>query len=198
MIRLPKSIEKLINEFSKLPGIGQKTAHRLAFYLLKRPEVDLQIFSEALANLKKEVFFCAVCRNMSDTEVCAVCADASRDNGIICVVEEPLDAQAIEQTGFRGTYHILGGVISPLDGIGPQQLNIDSLVGRIKGKSIKEVILATNPSLEGEVTSMQLVELIRPLGVKITRLARGLPVGGDIEYSDEVTISRAMEGRKEI
>lgn len=198
MIKLPKSIEKLINEFSKLPGIGQKTASRLTLYLLKRSDIDLQIFSEALANLKKEVVFCSICHNMAESDPCSICSDPSRDHSLICVVEEPLDAQALEQTGFKGLYHILGGVLSPLDGIGPDKLNINSLIERLKSSEISEVILATNPSLEGETTSMYIVNLMKPFGIRITRLARGLPIGGDIEYADEITISRALEGRSEI
>lgn len=199
MIKLPKSIEKLIAEFSKLPGIGQKSASRITFYLLKRPDLDLQIFSEALANLKKDVVFCSVCHNMSESDPCKICSDPSRDHSVICVVEEPLDAQALEATNaFKGLYHILGGVLNPLEGIGSEQLNIDSLMQRLEKGGVKEVIIATNPSLEGETTSLDLQKRIKPLDIKITRLARGLPVGGDIEYADEITILRALQGRSEV
>lgn len=198
MIKLPRSIEKLINEFSKLPGIGAKTASRLTFYLLKKPELDLQLLGEAVRDLKKDVVFCSICHNMAESDPCSVCSDPNRDQTTICVVEEPLDAQALDATGaYKGLYHILGGVLSPLDGIGPEQLNIDSLLGRLKGGSVQEVILATNPSLEGETTAMHIVGLIQPLGIKVTRLARGLPIGGDLEYADEITILRALQGRNE-
>ena len=198
MIKLPTSLEKLINEFSKLPGIGPKSASRLSFYLLKKPDLDIQLFSEAVANLKRDVVFCSNCHIMAETNPCNICNDIHRDHTSICVVEESLDAQALEQTGhFRGLYHILGGVLSPLDGIGPENLNIESLLSRLQRGNIQELILATNPSLEGETTAMHIVNLIRPLGIKVTRLARGLPIGGDIEYADEITISRALEGRSE-
>jgi recombination protein RecR len=165
---------------------------------LKRPESDLQDFAAALENLKKEVVFCSICHNMAEKDPCSICADINRDHSIICVVEEPLDAQALDQTGeFKGVYHILGGVLSPLEGIGPENLTIESLMSRLSGGNIQEVILATNPSLEGETTALHLLSKIRPLGIKVTRLARGLPIGGDLEYADEITIMRALEGRSE-
>ncbi|MBU6447371.1 recombination mediator RecR [Patescibacteria group bacterium] len=199
MTKIPSSIEKLINEFAKLPGIGQKTASRLAFYLLKKPDLDVELFSEAVSGLKKGVVFCSVCHNMAEKDPCDVCSDSTRDRSLLCVVEEPLDAQALDATGaYKGLYHILGGVLNPLDGIGPENLNIDSLMQRLKTEGIKEVIIATNPSLEGETTAMHLQKLIKPLNIKITRLARGLPIGGDLEYADEVTITRALQGRNEI
>jgi len=198
MIKLPRSIEKLINEFSKLPGIGAKTASRLTFYLLKKPDLDLQLLADSVRDLKKEVVFCSICHNMAESDPCNICADPSRDQSTICVVEEPLDAQALDATGaFKGLFHILGGVLSPLDGIGPEQLNVESLINRLKSGKVKEVILATNPSLEGETTAMHLVGLIQPLGIKTTRLARGLPIGGDLEYADEITILRALQGRSD-
>lgn len=198
MIKLPRSIEKLINEFSKLPGIGAKTASRLTFYLLKRPDLDITLFSEAVSGLKKDVVFCSICHNMAESDPCNFCSDPNRDHSIICVVEEPLDAQALDATGaYKGLFHILGGVLSPLDGIGPEQLNIDSLLKRLSDDSVKEVILATNPSLEGETTAMHLASKIKPLGISVTRLARGLPVGGDLEYADEITILRALQGRSD-
>lgn len=199
MTKLPSSIEKLINEFAKLPGIGQKTASRLAFYLLKKSDLDVELFSEAVAGLKKGVVFCSVCHNMAEKDPCDVCSDSTRDRSLLCVVEEPLDAQALDATGaYKGLYHILGGVLNPLEGIGPENLNVDSLMARLKKGGINEVIIATNPSLEGETTAMHLQRLIKPTGIKITRLARGLPIGGDLEYADEITITRALQGRNEI
>ncbi len=196
MLKLPSSIEKLINEFSKLPGIGPKSASRLTLYLLKKPDLDLELFSSALANLKKDVLYCSVCHNMTDTDPCSVCGDSSRDHSIICVVEEPLDAQALDATGvYKGVFHVLGGVLNPLEGIGPEKLNIESLLTRVRAGGISEVILATNPSLEGETTAMHIQKLIQPLEIKVTRLARGLPIGGDLEYADEITITRALQGR---
>ncbi len=199
MLKLPSSIEKLINEFAKLPGIGPKSASRLTFYLLKKPDLDLQLFSDALTNLKKGVLWCSICHNMSETDPCSICADKNRDRSIICVVEEPLDAQALDATGaYKGLFHVLGGVLNPLDGIGPDKLNIDSLLKRLQSDEVKEVLLATNPSIEGEATALHLQKLIAPLKIRITRLARGLPIGGDLEYADEITITRALQGRSEV
>ncbi|MEK7075602.1 MAG: recombination mediator RecR [Patescibacteria group bacterium] len=196
MLKLPSSIEKLINELSKLPGIGPKSASRLTLYLLKKPDLDLTLLSEAVSNLKKDVLFCSVCHNMTETETCSVCTDQNRDRSILCVVEEPLDAQALDATGaYKGLYHVLGGVLNPLEGIGPDNLNVASLMQRLANSEFKEVILATNPSLEGETTANHLQKLIQPLGLKTTRLARGLPIGGDLEYADEITITRALQGR---
>ena len=190
------SIEKLINELSKLPGIGPKSASRLTLYLLKKPDLDLTLLSEAVSNLKKDVLFCSVCHNMTETETCSVCTDQNRDRSILCVVEEPLDAQALDATGaYKGLYHVLGGVLNPLEGIGPDNLNVASLMQRLANSEFKEVILATNPSLEGETTANHLQKLIQPLGLKVTKLARGLPIGGDLEYADEITITRALQGR---
>jgi recombination protein RecR len=198
MLKLPTSLEKLINEFSKLPGIGPKSASRLTFYLLKKSDLDISFLADAVTNLKKDVVFCEICHNMSDNSPCSVCADISRDHSMICVVEEPLDAQALDATGvYKGVFHVLGGVLNPLEGIGPDKLNINSLIERIKNSPvlISEVILATNPSLEGETTSMHIQRLIQPLNIKTTRLARGLPIGGDLEYADEITITRAIQNR---
>jgi recombination protein RecR len=196
MLKLPSSIEKLINELSKLPGIGPKSASRLTLYLLKKPDLDLTLLSEAVSNLKKDVLFCSVCHNMTETDPCSVCTDQNRDRSILCVVEEPLDAQALDATGaYKGLYHVLGGVLNPLEGIGPDSLNIASLMQRLGNSELKEVILATNPSLEGETTANHIQKLIQPLGLKVTRLARGLPIGGDLEYADEITITRALQGR---
>lgn len=202
MTKLPSSLQKLINELSKLPGIGQKTAQRLAFYLLKRDSVDISGLSQAIANLQNGVVFCSICHNMVEADPCATCIDVNRDSSILCVVEEPLDALAIDKTGqFRGLFHVLGGVLNPLEGIGPEKLNVDSLVKRVNSQEsvVKEIIIATNPSLEGEATAMYLSKIIKQSNpsIKITRIARGLPMGGDLEYADEITLMRAMEGRRE-
>lgn len=199
MTRLPKSLERLINELSKLPGIGSKTAQRLTFYLLKKEQMDLNFLSEAVAEMKKGIVFCSLCHNMAETDPCQTCTDPRRDQNLICVVEEPLDALAIDKTGeFRGVFHVLGGALNPIEGIGPEQLQIGSLAARVKDmKSDAEIILATNPSLEGETTAMHLAKVLKPLGVKITRIARGLPMGGDLEYADDITLTRALEGRRE-
>ncbi len=199
MAKLPSSIEKLINEFSKLPGIGAKTASRLTFYMLKRSDLDLTLFAESISNLKGGVTFCSICHNMTESDPCLICSDSRREHDVICVVEEPLDVLAIDQTGtYRGLFHVLGGVLNPLEGVGVEQLNIDSLLKRLEGGLITELILATNPSLEGETTAMQITRLLKNFPeVKVTRLARGLPIGGDLEYADEITIARALEGRSE-
>ncbi len=209
MATLPSSLQKLINEFSKLPGIGPKSAQRLAFYLLKRDEIDLEQLSFAVSNLKQGVMFCSICHNMSEGDPCNVCTDKERNQRLICVVEEPLDVVAIDRAGkFQGVFHVLGGVLNPLEGIGPEKLNIDSLLKRIQREdspfakglsSIQEVIIATNPSLEGETTAMHLSKLLKKAHptIKISRIAHGLPMGGDLEYADDITLTRAMEGRRE-
>jgi recombination protein RecR len=198
MLKLPASLERAINEFSKLPGIGPKTAQRLAFYLLKRDAIDLGNLSEAVAALKQGVTFCGQCHNMAETDPCSVCADPSRDHTIICVVEEPLDALAIEKTNqFKGVFHILGGVLNPMEGVGADQLQIESLKQRVGALGVKEVIIATNPTLEGETTAAHIAKALKEFSVKLTRIARGLPMGGDLEYADEITLARAMEGRRE-
>lgn len=197
---LPKSIRKLIEELSKLPGIGPKTASRLAFFLLKAKDLDRKLLADAVANLVSELQFCQQCHNLSENLLCQICADKTRDQKQICVVEEPLDVVALEQSqAFRGTYHVLGGVISPIDGIGPEDLKIAELLGRVKGLPGKnEIIIATNPSLEGEGTAMYLAKQLKKFPhAKITRIAHGLPIGGDIEYADELTIKKALEGRRE-
>lgn len=199
MLKLPSSLERAINEFAKLPGIGPKTAQRLAFYLLKRDAIDLGALSEAIANLKNSVTFCAQCHNMTETDPCNICGDQSRDHTLVCVVEEPLDALAIEKTGqFKGVFHVLGGVLNPMEGIGPDQLQVTSLQQRIKDLAVKEIIVATNPTLEGETTANHLAKILKDAPVKLTRIARGLPMGGDLEYADEITLSRALEGRREL
>lgn len=197
MLKLPSSLERLINEFGKLPGIGPKSAQRLAFFMLKKDDIDVSGFSDAIKNLKTDITFCSQCHNMAETDPCSVCGDVNRDHSIICVVEEPLDALAIDKTGqFRGIFHILGGVLNPMEGIGPDKLNINSLVSRIKDLGVKEVIIATNPTLEGETTAMHIARALKDVKVNVTRIARGLPMGGDLEYADEITLSRALEGRR--
>lgn len=198
MLRLPASLERVINEFSKLPGIGPKTAQRLAFYLLKKDAIDIVGLSEAVANFKQDITFCAECHNMAESDPCSVCADTSRDHSVICIVEEPLDAIAIDRTGaFEGVFHVLGGVLNPMEGVSPEQLNITSLRDRIPKLGVKEIIVATNPTLEGETTAMHLSKMLKDFDVKVTRIARGLPMGGDLEYADDITLSRALEGRRE-
>lgn len=202
MTKLPSSLQKLINELGKLPGIGPKTAQRLAFYLLKEDRVDLSNLSQSIAQVKEGIVFCSVCHNMGETDPCHTCTDPKRDKSLVCVVEEPLDAQAIDKSGqFNGLFHVLGGVLNPLEGIGPENLEVESLVLRVTSSepAIKELIIATNPSLEGETTAMHLSKIIRASNptVKITRIARGLPMGGDLEYADDITLMRAMEGRRE-
>lgn len=200
MAKLPTSLERLIRELSKLPGIGPKTAQRLAFYLLKKDSIDINNLSMAIAQIKNGVVFCSICHMMAETDPCTIDSDAARDHSVICVVEETLDALAIDKTGeYKGVFHILGGVLNPLEGVGPEQLEIDSLLDRIPKQNVKEIIVATNPSLEGETTAMHLSKLIKEKypEVKITRIARGLPMGGDLEYADDITLMRALEGRRE-
>ncbi len=192
-------ISRLIAEFNKLPGIGPKSAARLAYYLLKMPEAEARSLAEAILDIKEKIVLCSLCQNIADSNPCHICRSEERDQSKICVVEEPLDILALERTGqYRGLYHVLHGVISPVDGIGPDELKIRELLPRLKDGKVEEVILATNPNLEGEATAMYLQRLISPLGIRITSLARGLPVGGDLEYADEVTLSRALEGRREV
>lgn len=199
MAKLPSSLERAINELSKLPGIGPKSAQRLAFYLLKRDPIDLTSLAESVTNLKSGVIFCSQCHNMAETDPCDICNDPARDKTLLCIVEEPLDALALDKTRqFPGLFHVLGGVLNPMEGIGPDQLNIADLPERIKNLgSVSEVIIATNPTLEGETTALHISKLLKDRGVKITRIARGLPMGGDLEYADEITLSRALEGRRE-
>src|SRR3989338_7497860 len=196
---LPKILQKIIEQFTKLPGIGPKTASRLSFSLLSWPSEDLDEFISALEKLKSGITSCPECFTMSDSEgLCAICRDKSRDRDIIAVVEKPLDVIALDGTGdYNGLFHVLGGSIAPIEGVGPYDLKIRELVNRVKKGGIKEVILATNADLEGETTAMYVSKQIKGLGVKITRIARGLPVGGELEYADEVTITSALEGRRE-
>jgi len=194
---IPKSIQDLIDELSKLPGIGPKTAQRLTFYLIRGSEKNVDDLGKAVSNLKKDLKFCSVCCNISDQDPCKICSDPTRDKQIICVIGEPLDVIAFEKTGFKGSYHVLGGVISPVEGIGPDDLFIKQLYERVKNNEISEIILATNPNLEGETTALYIQKLMTPLKIKMTRIARGLPVGGDLEYADEITLARSLEGRQE-
>lgn len=199
MAILPKSITNLIEELSKLPSVGPKTAARLAFYLLSKSDGDNQKLGEALINLKKNLVQCETCFNYAEENPCQICSDKNRDRKLLAVVEEPLDVIAIEKTGFTGLYHVLGGVISPVHGVGPDEIRINQLIGRVRrdDNKVEEIVLATNPSLEGEATAMYIRQQLASENIKLTRLARGLPVGGDMEYADEATLSRAFEGRKE-
>jgi len=192
-------VSRLIEELHKLPGIGPKSAQRLAYYLLRIPEEQARALAEAILAVKEKVVLCAVCQNFTEADPCSICQDQGRDRSRICVVEKPLDILAVERTRkYAGLYHVLHGVLSPMDGVGPDDLKIKGLVERLKDGSVKEVILATNPNLEGEATAMYLSRLMAPLGLRVTRLARGLPFGGDLEYADELTMTRALEGRHEI
>ena len=195
---LPKSVRTLIEEFSKLPGIGPKSAQRLAIHLLHSPHSRLKPLGEAVLGLKENVVFCEKCWNIGEASPCNICTDEQRDSSVICVVEEVLDVVALEKTrDYKGLYHVLHGALSPVDGVGPEQLKFAELFNRVRGGGVDEVILATNPSLEGEATALYIQKDLRQYDAKITRIARGLPVGGDVEYADEVTLSRALEGRGE-
>ncbi|MBX4205111.1 MAG: recombination mediator RecR [Candidatus Doudnabacteria bacterium] len=202
MSTLPKSIQNLINQFSRLPGIGPKSAQRLTFYLLKQPGIDVEAFAKAVNELQKDIIYCSACFNMAETDPCKICNDKSRSQNLLCVVEDPMDVVAMDQiSDFSGVYHVLGGVISPLEGVGPDNLKIKELLARVGSSSEpKEIILATNPSLEGEATAMYIGKLLKNPSyshVKVTRIGRGLPMGADLEYADEFTLSKALEGRQE-
>lgn len=193
------SIEKLIECFEKLPSIGHKTAQRLAFYMLDLPLGEVEEFTNSILNAKKNLHFCSKCFNISDTDPCNICSNVKRDQSIICVVEDVRDVIAMERTHeFNGVYHVLHGSISPMNGIGPDDIKIKELLNRIMNGEVKEVILATNPRVEGEATSMYISKIVKPLGVKTTRIARGIPIGGDLEYTDEITLTKALQGRSEI
>ncbi len=195
MLFTSEALQQLIEEFARLPGIGRKTAQRLALHVLKQPREDAVRMAKALVNVKDRTRTCSICCNITEADPCAICASPKRDRTVVCVVEEPNDVLALEKTNdFRGLYHVLGGSLSPLDGIGPDELKIKELLARIPGE-VTEVILAMNPNVEGEATTLYLGRLLKPLGVKVTRIARGLPVGGDLEFADEATLSRALEGR---
>lgn len=192
-------LTELIAQFERLPGIGKKTAQRLAYSILEQPPERAEKFAEALVNARRKIHFCKVCQALTDMDICAICGDNERDHGVICVVAEPKDVMAFERTReYNGTYHVLHGVISPLDGIGPEQLRIKELMARLSDNAVTEIIMATNPTVEGEATASYLSRLIKPLDIKVTRLAYGIPVGGDLEYADEYTLARALEGRNEI
>ena len=193
------ALQKLIDELGKLPGVGPKSAQRIAFHLIKIPEQDALCLADAIQQAKQKVRFCETCFNMSDEAICDICSDSQRDSSLVCVVEEPRDIVALERTReYKGLYHVLQGAINPIDGIGPEQLKIRELLERLKGNTVVEVILCTNPNIEGEATAMYLAKLIEPLGIQVSRIASGLPVGGDLEYADELTLGRALEGRRNI
>ena len=193
------ALQKLIDELGKLPGVGPKSAQRIAFHLIKIPEQDALCLADAIQQAKQKVRFCETCFNMSDEAICEICSDSQRDSSLVCVVEEPRDIVALERTReYKGLYHVLQGAINPIDGIGPEQLKIRELLERLKGNTLQEVILCTNPNIEGEATAMYLAKLIEPLGIQVSRIASGLPVGGDLEYADELTLGRALEGRRKI
>ena len=199
MAYYPDPVARLIEALQRLPGIGPKTAQRLTFFLLKRPVEEVRELSESLLAVKDQIVYCRLCFNITDEDPCRICADPSRDSRLLCVVEEPNDLLAMERTGeYRGRYHVLLGALSPLDGIGPDDLKVKELLVRLEVGETTEVILATNPNVEGEATALYLAKLLRPLGLRVTRIARGLPVGGDLEYADQVTLSKALEGRREI
>jgi recombination protein RecR len=192
-------VARLIEAFNRLPGIGPKSAQRLAYHVLRADEDEARALAEAVLEVKERIVFCSVCQNITDSDPCAVCQDDTRERTVICVVEEPLDILAIERAGtYRGLYHVLHGVLSPMDGIGPEQLRVEELLHRLGTDEVQEVIMAVNPNLEGEATAMYLSRLLSPLGVAVTRLARGLPSGADLEYADDVTLQRALEGRQAI
>ncbi len=195
----PEPIARLIEAFHKLPGVGPKSAQRLAFHILRVPEEEALDLAQAIGDVKHRIVFCSVCLNITESVPCSMCSDTRRDPSTLCVVEQPLDILALERTGsYRGLYHVLHGVLNPMDGIGPDDLHIRELLSRLAGGDVTEVIMATNPSLEGEATAMYIQRLAGPLGVKVTRLARGLPSGADLEYTDDVTLARALEGRQEL
>ena len=199
MSAIPKPVARLVDEFSRLPGVGPKTASRLTFYMLRAPKEQVDALADALRDLKEGIVLCRQCFHISETPLCAICSNERRDAGLICVVEEPLDVMAIERTGdYPGLYHVLHGAISPMDGVGPADLRIRELLERVRGGQVREVILATNPNMEGDATAMYLAEQLRHANVSVTRLGRGLPVGGDLEYADEMTLSRALEGRRAV
>ena len=196
MFYTAESIEQLAEQFAQLPGIGRKTAQRLALYVLKMSRDEVVTMAKALVNVKDKVRYCTICSNITETDPCSICSNTKRERSSICVVEEPHDVLAIEKTNeFKGLYHVLGGSLSPLDGIGPDDLKIKELLQRLSTSTIEEIILALNPNVEGETTTLYLSKLLKPLGIKVTRIARGLPVGSDLEFADEATLSKAFEGR---
>lgn len=195
----PEPIAKLIDAFTRLPGVGPKTAGRLAFHVLRMKEDDVLEFAKSLVSVKRNLHYCSVCCNVTDVDPCRICQDKSRDGSVICVVQEPKDLVAMERTKeYHGYYHVLHGAISPMEGVGPDELRIAELLKRLGDDKVSELILATNPNIEGEATAMYLSRLVKPFGLRVTRIAHGLPVGGDLEYADEVTLSKALEGRREL
>nr|3VDU_A Chain A, Recombination protein recR [Caldanaerobacter subterraneus subsp. tengcongensis MB4] len=193
------SVAKLIEELSKLPGIGPGTAQRLAFFIINMPLDEVRSLSQAIIEAKEKLRYCKICFNITDKEVCDICSDENRDHSTICVVSHPMDVVAMEKVKeYKGVYHVLHGVISPIEGVGPEDIRIKELLERVRDGSVKEVILATNPDIEGEATAMYIAKLLKPFGVKVTRIAHGIPVGGDLEYTDVVTLSKALEGRREV
>jgi recombination protein RecR len=195
----PEPLTRLIDELQRLPGIGRKSAQRLAYFILRTPREDADRLCDAVRDVKDRVAHCSTCNGITDVDPCAYCRDEARDHRVICVVEEPQNVSVIEKTReFKGTYHVLMGAISPLQGVGPDELKIKGLLARVEGGTVEEVILATNPTVEGEATAIYLARLLKPLGVRVTRIAMGVPVGSDLEYADEVTMNKAMEGRREV
>ena len=193
------AVQQVIDELGRLPGIGPRSAQRLAFHILESDPVDVERLTTAIVEMRSRVRFCSRCFNIAEDDLCGICADARREGSVLCVVEDPRDVVALERTAeFRGRYHVLGGSISPIDGVGPDQLRIRELLARLGDEEVVEVILATNPNIEGEATAMYLARLLEPLGVEVTKIASGLPVGGDLEYADELTLGRAFEGRRRL
>jgi recombination protein RecR len=198
-LSLPESLARLVEQLQKLPGIGAKSAQRLAFHLLRNPREDAERLCDAIRDVKERVTYCSICNNITDADPCVFCTNSSRDRRIICVVEEPQNVSVVEKTReFRGVYHVLLGTLSPLHGVGPDDLKIKGLLDRVGAGGVDEVILATSPTVEGEATALYLARLLKPIGVRVTRIAMGIPVGSDLEYADEVTMTRAMEGRRDI
>jgi recombination protein RecR len=198
-VALPASLQNLVDQFKRLPGVGAKSAQRLAFHVLKTPREEAERLCDAIREVKDRVTYCSICNNITDTDPCVYCADPRRDARLICVVEEPQNVQVVEKTGgFRGAYHVLLGALSPLQGVGPDDLKIKGLLTRIGAGAVDEIILATNPTVEGEATAIYLARLLKPLGARVTRIAMGVPVGGDLDYTDAFTMSKAMEGRREM
>lgn len=193
----PAPLNRLVNELSRLPGIGGKTAQRLAFHILSMPVKEAESLADSITEAKRTMHYCSVCGNLTDSDPCSICADANRKQSVICVVESPKDVLAMERVReYDGLYHVLNGVISPMDGIGPEDINLKSLIIRLQKQDVREIILATNPNIEGEATAMYIAKLVKPSGIKVSRIANGIPVGGDLEYADEVTLLKALEGRR--
>lgn len=198
-MKTPPPIERLVASLKRLPGIGEKSATRLAFFLLSAPDALVAELAEAIARMKQEIVLCETCFDLTEVSPCALCRDEHRDPGVICVVEEPADRAAVERSGcFRGRYHVLGGVLAPIDGVGPEALRMAELEARVRSEEVQEVVLATNPNAEGDATAQYLAELLRPTGVRISRIAYGMPMGGDLEYADHVTVGRSLENRRRL